>query len=57
MTVQRKELLSTDLKVINIGLELFAESLSAQSISVMQVAWKPAVELEPDIKDILDDLL
>lgn len=29
------------LRVVNIGLELFAENLRAEDVAVVQVAWRP----------------
>jgi len=43
--------------VINVGLELFADALESQSTPVAHVAWQPPVQIEDDLKDILDDLL
>ena len=57
MNETKQALLSADLKVINIGLELFAESLAAQAVDVVRVDWKPPLELEPELERILDDLL
>jgi hypothetical protein len=33
--------LQAPLRVINVGLELFAEGLRAQDVPVVQVAWRP----------------
>lgn len=57
MNEPKRALLSADLKVINIGLELFADSLAAQAVDVVRVNWKPPLELEPELERILDDLL
>ena len=34
-------LLGEPLQVINVGLEVFAESLEAQEVQVVQVDWRP----------------
>lgn len=57
MNEPKQALLSADLKVINIGLALFADSLAAQAVDVVRVDWKPPLELEPELERILDDLL
>ncbi len=36
-----KDLLAGELKVINVGLEGFAESLEALGVPVVQVDWRP----------------
>ncbi|HKI99571.1 MAG TPA: hypothetical protein VKB51_13945 [bacterium] len=35
------QLPTTPLRVVNLGLELFADSLRAQEVPVVQVAWRP----------------
>ena len=45
------------LKVVNIGLQTFAESLRAQGVTVAQVHWRPPRKLDSEMKNILDDLL
>lgn len=57
MSKPKDDLLNTDVRVINVGLQLFAESLADQSVEVAQVNWKPPVELEPELEQILDELL
>ena len=44
-------------KVLNIGLSLFAEELRRQGVEVVEVDWSPPLEIEEDLKDILDKLL
>jgi hypothetical protein len=39
--MKRKAPLDAPLRVVNIGLELFAESLREQRVPVVQVAWRP----------------
>ncbi len=45
------------LKVVNIGLQTFAESLRKQGVKVAQVNWRPPVKLDKEMTDLLDDLL
>ncbi len=44
-------------KVLNIGLRIFAEELRRQGVDVVEVEWTPPLEIEEDLKDILDKLL
>ncbi len=57
MSKPEYSLLANAPNVINVGLEIFAEALEAQAAPVAHVAWQPPVQLEDDLKDILDDLL
>jgi hypothetical protein len=50
-------LFSSELKVINIGLELFKDALEAQSVSVAQVSWQKPPKLEKEYEDILSKIL
>ena len=45
------------LKVVNIGLQTFAEALRVQGVTVAQVNWRPPRKLDSEMKNILDDLL
>jgi hypothetical protein len=45
------------LRVVNVGLELFADSLRQQQVEVVQVAWAPPAKGDPELMNILDDLL
>jgi hypothetical protein len=45
------------IKVINVGLELFAEALVKQGVEVAQVMWTPPAQGDPELMGILDDLL
>lgn len=45
------------IRVINVGLDLFAESMKEQGIEVAQVSWAPPVKGDPELMAILDDLL
>ncbi|MDR7418847.1 MAG: acyl-CoA synthetase FdrA [Armatimonadota bacterium] len=42
--------------VINVGLELFAESLQAQGVPVVSVDWRPPAGGKPRLMDLLDKL-
>jgi hypothetical protein len=50
-------LFSSELRVINIGLELFNDALKAQGVSSVQVSWQPAPKLEKEYEDILSKIL
>lgn len=50
-------LLGKRLKVINIGLEIFHESLSAQGVEVVQVDWSPPAGGDERLAKILEKLL
>jgi hypothetical protein len=54
---QKAELLQHKVKVVNIGLELFAQSLRQQEVEVVHVAWKPLVKGDPELAKILEKLL
>ncbi|MBO5255399.1 MAG: hypothetical protein J6B07_06200 [Opitutales bacterium] len=45
------------LKVVNIGLQTFAESLRKQGVKVAQVNWRPPRKLDAEMATLLDDLL
>ena len=51
------KLLSSELKVINIGLEMFRDALDAQGVEVVQVAWQAPAKLEKEYEDILAKIL
>jgi hypothetical protein len=50
-------LFRSDLKVINIGLELFKDALEDQGVSVAQVSWERPLKLEKEFEDILSKIL
>ncbi len=57
-TPQRSsDLFKRELKVINVGLELFFNELTRQSVKSVQVDWIPPRTLEKDLDEILDKLL
>jgi FdrA protein len=43
-------------RVINVGLDLFAESLTAQGVEVLAVDWQPPAGGKQKFIDILDKL-
>ena len=51
------KLFTSELKVINIGLELFNDALKAQAVNSVQVSWQPAPNLEKEYEDILSKIL
>ena len=57
MNRSNHELLNSELRVINVGLQQFAESLAEQSVEVVHVNWEPPAELDPELEQILEELL
>jgi len=51
------KLFSSELKVINIGLELFNDALKAQGVNSVQVSWQPPPKLEKEYEDILQQIM
>lgn len=51
------KLLRSELKVINIGLEIFRDALEDQDVSVAQVSWQKTPKLEKEYDDILKKIL
>lgn len=51
------KLFGSELKVINIGLELFKDALEAQGVMVAQVSWQESPKLEKEYEDILSKIL
>lgn len=50
-------LFSSELKVINVGLEIFNDALKAQGVNAVQVSWQPPPKLEKEYEDILSKML
>ena len=50
-------LFTSELKVINIGLEIFNDALKAQGVNVVHVSWQPPSKLEKEYEDILSKML
>ena len=42
--------------VVNLGIEIFAETLVDLKVPVIHVNWRPPVQLEPDVLDALRKL-
>ena len=54
--VEINDLLEEPLKVINIGLEDFAEELKQQGVETVQVDWTPPAGGDPKLADLLSKL-
>ena len=57
MAQPKNDLLKQPLKVVNVGLELFAQELAKQEVKVVHVEWKPPAGGDPEMMSILDQLL
>jgi len=53
---KRAALLEAPLRVINVGLERFAEDLAAQGVAVQQVQWAPPAGGNALLADLLSRL-
>jgi hypothetical protein len=51
------EIMGEQKVVINMGVQVFEESLRNQGVEVVVVRWSPAPELPEDVADLLDALL
>ncbi len=51
------DLFKSRLKVVNVGLEIFEESLVQQEVESVHVVWQPPPKLEKKLSDALDKLL
>ena len=56
LTDNTRQLFSGELKVINVGLSHFAETIRQQNVEVVQVNWKPGVEGDVELGSILDSI-
>ena len=54
--VEINDLLEEPVKVINIGLEGFAEELKQQGVETVQVDWTPPAGGDPKLADLLSKL-
>jgi hypothetical protein len=52
-----RKLLDSELKVINLGLDIFYSALAAQDVKTIDVSWRPAPKLDKESEDILDKIL
>jgi FdrA protein len=50
------DLLSAEVKVVNVGLESFAQELAASGTPVIQVEWSPPAGGDPDLADLVAKL-
>ena len=53
---ESKNLLTSPLKVVNIGLEGFADELRQQDVDVIHVDWKPPAAGNPQLAKLLSKL-
>ena len=53
---ENEKLLNKELKVINIGIEMFAADLETQKVDVVHVDWRPPAGGDLDILDLLAKL-
>jgi hypothetical protein len=53
----KHDLLNSKLNVINIGLDIFFQSLLEQNVNATQVDWKPSAKLDKETEDILSKIL
>jgi hypothetical protein len=51
------KLFTSELKVVNIGLEIFRDALEAQGVDVVHVSWEVPIKLEKEYEDILSKIL
>jgi hypothetical protein len=56
-SLSKHDLLNSKLNVINIGLDIFFQSLLEQNINAIQVDWKPSAKLDKETEDILSKIL
>lgn len=56
MSKETKQLFNSELKVINIGVEQFADSMRSQGVKVMQVDWRPPAGGDRELAALLDRL-
>jgi hypothetical protein len=54
--VEKEGLLGQRIKVINVGLELFAETLTEQGATVVHVDWKPPAGGDMKMVELLSKL-
>jgi len=48
--------LKAPLKVVNVGLESFAQDLTRQGVEVIDVDWRPPAGGDPELADLLSKL-
>ncbi|MBN1314613.1 MAG: hypothetical protein JXA42_04070 [Anaerolineales bacterium] len=57
MEIKQEPVIKQQIKVINVGIELFAESLQEQGVEVVHVTWEPPAKGDPELMNILSELL
>lgn len=55
--ITKENLLHRPLVVINVGLKYFADNLEQQDLEVIQVDWSPPAGGDPEMIELLNDLL
>ncbi len=53
---EKEKLFNKELKVINIGIEMFADDLEDQNVNVIHVNWRPPAGGDLDILKLLEKL-
>jgi len=56
-TTDAAAMLSSELNVVNVGLEIFYSALKLQNVKVLDVNWSPPPKLEKETQDLLDKML
>lgn len=51
-----KDLRNKQLRVVNLGLEIFADELKKQNVTVTHVSWRPPAGGKPHLLEILEKL-
>ncbi len=53
---EKEKLFNKELKIINIGIEMFADDLEKQNVDVIHVNWRPPAGGDLDILKLLEKL-
>ena len=53
---EKEKLFNIELKVINIGIEMFADDLERQDVEVIHVDWQPPAGGDLDVLKLLEKL-
>ena len=53
---EKENLFDSELKVINIGIDTFAEDLKTQGVDVISVDWRPPAGGDLDVLKLLEKL-
>jgi FdrA protein len=54
--VEKKNILTGELKVVNIGISTFADDLRSQGVEVVHVDWKPPAGGDVEMLKLLEKL-